>query len=77
MYILIAIIVLLIIFIPIFLIRKNKKERTITPLTSIAFAFVVAGIVFNDSRWISYSLMGIGILLSVLDIILKKRRKKN
>ena len=28
---------------------------------------VVLGIIFGDSRWISYSLIGVGVLLAVID----------
>jgi hypothetical protein len=28
---------------------------------------VVLGMVFGDSRWISYSLIGVGVLLAVID----------
>jgi hypothetical protein len=68
-YILISIIVLLIIAIILFFIKKNKNEKRITPLAGIAFGFILAGIVFGESRLVGYSLMGIGVLLAVVDII--------
>jgi amino acid transporter len=68
-YILISIIVLLIIAILIFFIKKNKKQKPLTPLAGLAFGFVIAGIIFGESRLIGYSLMGIGVLLAVIDAI--------
>ena len=56
--------------------RKNKKEKTLTPLATLAFMFILAGILFGDDRLISYSLFGIGIILAVIDVINKKKRKK-
>jgi len=75
-YILIAIIVLLIIALLMFFVKKNKKEKRITPLAGIAFGFIIAGIVFGRIRLIGYSLIGIGILLSVIDIFNKSRKSK-
>jgi hypothetical protein len=71
-YILISILVLLIIaIIMIFLSKNNKKQKPLTPLAGIAFAFIIAGICFGDNRFIGYGLMGIGVLIAIIDIILK------
>lgn len=77
-YILIAIIILLIIFILLFFVakkNKNKKQKPLTPLAGIAFAFILASIIFGEDRLISYSLIGIGILLAIVDIIIKLKKK--
>ena len=70
-YILIAIVVLLIIAILVFFVRKNKKQKPLTPLAGLAFGFIIAGIIFGESRLVSYSLLGIGILLAIIDMIKK------
>ncbi len=75
MYLLISILALLVIILVIFFVRKGKGER-ISKLGSLGLIFVLAGIVFGDERLLGYSLMGIGILLAVLDIILKTKRIK-
>ena len=75
-YILISIIVLLAIMIIVFFVKRGKKKEKLTPLASISFGFVIAGIVFADNRLIGYSLMGIGILLAVIDAIRKFRKKR-
>jgi RsiW-degrading membrane proteinase PrsW (M82 family) len=74
-YILISIVVLLIIAILVFFVKKNKKQqKPLTPLAGVAFAFIVAGILFGDNRIIGYSLMGVGVIFAIIDII--KNRKK-
>jgi hypothetical protein len=72
-YILISIIILLIIALVVFFVRKDKKRERLTPLAGIAFAFVIAGMVFGDSRLVGYSLIGVGVLLAVIDVIRKLR----
>ncbi len=69
------IVVLLIIAILVFFVRKNKKQKPLTPLASLAFGFIMAGIVFGESRLVSYSLMGTGVLLAIIDAIIKLKKK--
>ena len=54
----------------------KQKQKTLTPLAGLAFAFIILGIIFGDSRLIWYSLMGIGVLLAVIDIVKKLKKKK-
>ena len=70
-YILISILVLLVIAILIFFVSKNKKQKPLTILASLAFAFILAGIIFGESRLVGYSLIGVGVLLAIIDIIKK------
>jgi uncharacterized membrane protein len=51
----------------------HKKGKGLTPLAGLAFAFIIAGIVFGDDRLIGYSLMGTGIILATIDIIKKSK----
>lgn len=74
-YILIAIIALLIIAIVVFFVRKNKKQKPLTPLAGLAFGFIIAGIVFGDSRLVGYSLIAIGVLLAIIDAVKKMKKK--
>ena len=67
-------IVALILVAGILVFTKNKRKEKLTPLAGLAFAFVIAGIAFGDERIIGYSLMGIGIILAVVDIYLKKKK---
>ena len=75
-YILISIIALLMIFILMFFVKKNKKQKRLTPLSGLALVFVIFGIVFGDSRLTGYSLIGIGVLLAVIDSFIKLKSKK-
>lgn len=75
-YILISIVVLLIITIVVFFVRKDKKGKRLTTLASLSFVFVLAGIIFADSRLMGYSLIGAGILLAVIDIFLKSKNNR-
>jgi hypothetical protein len=74
-YIAITIVVLAIIALIMFFVKKNKKDKKLTLLASFAFGFVLSGIVFSDDRLIGYSLMGIGIILAVIDIIKQSKKK--
>ena len=76
MYIAVAIVVLIVITLLVFLISKNRKETRLTPLASLAFGIILAGILFAEDRLIGYSLIGIGILLAVVDIF-RNRNKAN
>ena len=77
-YILISIVVLLIIFVLVFFVaknKKNKKQKTFTPLAGLAFAFIILGIIFGDNRVVGYSLIGFGVLLAIIDMVRKFKRK--
>jgi hypothetical protein len=75
-YILISIVALLIIAILLFFVKKNKKREKLTPLTGVAFGFILAGIIFGEDKLVGYSLMGIGVLLAIIDIIINLKKKK-
>ncbi|MFC1685479.1 hypothetical protein ACFLZZ_00470 [Nanoarchaeota archaeon] len=74
-YIIIALVVLLVIGLVVFFLNKNKKKEKLTPLTTLAFGFILAGILFGDNRLFSYSLMGTGVVFAIIDIIMKLKKK--
>ncbi len=74
-YFAIAIVALALIAFLVFFVGKNRRAEKLTPLASIAFAFVLAGILFADNRLIGYGLMGVGVLLAVIDILNKSRKR--
>ena len=76
MYILIAVLALLIIFIMVFFVKKNKKQKPLTTLAGLAFGFILAGIIFGDNRLVGYSLIGIGVLFAIIDMVKKMRVNK-
>jgi cytochrome c biogenesis factor len=49
------------------LVLNRQKIHRISTLTMLGMTMIVLGIVFGDSRWISYSLMGAGVLFAVID----------
>jgi len=72
-YILIGIIALAGIMAVLVLTRK-KMKKPLSPLAGLAFAFIIAGLIFGENRLIGYSLMGVGVVFAVVDIV--KRTKK-
>jgi len=74
MYIAVAIVVLMILALLVFVFSKNRKVTRLTPLASLAFGFILAGILFGDNRSIGYSLMGIGALLAIVDIFRNRNK---
>ncbi len=72
-YILISVIVLAVIALVVVL-RRKKEQKPLSKLAALAFAFVIAGIVFGEDRLIGYSLMGTGVVLAVIDIIKKSNK---
>ena len=68
-YIAISIIVLLAIALIVIFVRK-KKEKTYSRLAMLGMTSVILGIIFSsEGRLISYSFMGAGVLISVIEII--------
>jgi hypothetical protein len=55
----------------------NRKEKGLSRLAGLAFAFVIAGIFLGGQRLIGYSLLGVGVILAVIDIIHKSNSKVN
>lgn len=70
-YILIAIIILAIIVCLMFWARKIRPNGRLSKLASLAFVFIIAGIIFGESRLIGYGLMGIGLVFAFIDIVKK------
>lgn len=73
-YIIISVAALVAIFLVMFLTNRRKMVKKLTPLAGLAFAFVIAGIVFGDSREVGYALMAIGVLLAFIDMIRKSKK---
>ena len=71
-YILLSIVVLGIIMV-ILVLAKKKAQKPLSKLSGIAFLFVIAGIFFGEKRLIGYSLMGIGVIFAIIDIIGKNK----
>ncbi len=77
-YIIISIIVLVVIAILAFYTGKSKRPKQLSKLAMVAMLLVIFGIVFaSQGRLISYSFMGGGVVLSVIDIIKNLRSKQS
>jgi hypothetical protein len=74
-FIAVSIAVLACIALLVFFIGKSRKENRLTPLASLAFGFVLAGILFGDDRLIGYSLFGIGVILAIIDMLKRSKSK--
>lgn len=74
-YIAIAIASLAVVALFVFVIRRNRQENRLTPLASLAFGFVLAGILFGENRSIGYGLMAVGVILAMVDIFQSSRMK--
>jgi drug/metabolite transporter (DMT)-like permease len=73
-YVLIAILALACIAAAWFFFVRPNGPTPLSPLSGVAFAFVIAGIVFGENRWVGYGLMGIGVALAILDAVRLRRR---
>ncbi len=69
--VILAIIALLVVFV-----SKRGKGKNLSKLAILAFVLIISGIVFGDDRLIGYGLIGAGILLAVIDIIVKLREQE-
>jgi len=56
--------------------NRGSESKALTPLTGLAFACIVAGIMFGDERWLGYGLMGVGVVLAVIDAVLKFKKSR-
>jgi hypothetical protein len=73
-YIAIALVVLAIIAL-FFFVNKTKTGNKLTPLAGLAFGFILAGLFLgSDDRLIGYSLLGVGVILAIIDIVRKCKR---
>jgi len=67
-YIVVSVGVLAVVALLVFLQGKGRRANRLSSLASLAFGFVIAGIIFGEERVLGYSLLGIGVLLGILDM---------
>ncbi len=73
-YIAIAIVALAIIAVAILRKNKNKPQEKLSVWSGLAFGFIFAGIIFGEIKTVGYSLMAIGGILALIDIIRKMKK---
>jgi len=73
LYIVISIASLLLLVILAIVTLRSGRPNRITPLAGLAFALILAGILFGQDRFVGYGLIGLGVVLAFLDILNKSR----
>ncbi len=73
-YLALSIVVLLVIAVLLVLVGRKRHESTLTPLSGLAFAFVVAGTLFGSDGLLGYGFMAVGVLLAVADMFSSSRQ---
>ncbi|MFC1738192.1 hypothetical protein ACFL1G_03970 [Planctomycetota bacterium] len=79
-YIIISIVVLAVIAILAIYTGKSKRPKRLSKLAMFAMLSVIFGIIsiaIDQGRLISYSFMGVGVFLSVIDIIKNLKSKQS
>ena len=72
-YLLVTIVVLAVVAVLLFVFSKDKNALKLHPLTGLAFAFILSGLLFGDDKIVGYGLMGVGVIIAVIDM---RRRSK-
>ena len=75
LYIGISVVVFLAILVLLF--SNRRKIHRISTLTMLGITMVVLGIALGDSRWTSYFLIGIGVIIAVIDAKYVKIHKES
>lgn len=73
LWLIIAIAIAIILLDVVFLTRKKKRTNEDNALLTLGMVFVALGIIFGEDRLSGYSFIGVGVLLSIIYVI--KRRK--
>jgi hypothetical protein len=74
-YLLVALIVLAMGCALVVLAGRRGRPGHLTRLAGVAFALVVAGVIFGAHRVLGYALIGTGVALAVVDIVRRARRR--
>jgi lysylphosphatidylglycerol synthetase-like protein (DUF2156 family) len=66
-------IVALVVVVALLLIARGRQYQQPSNLAIVGISLVVLGIIFGDTRVLGYSLIGVGVLLSVMEAIRNRR----
>ena len=72
-YMAVAILALLMIAVAMFFVNKDRKQKRLSPLAGLAFAFVICGIICGSERITGYALICVGLFLAVVDILISSK----
>ena len=67
-------VVALVAIVALLLIGRGKQYKKPSNLAILGMSIVVLGIIFGDSRTVGYSFIGVGVLISVVDVIRNRRQ---
>jgi hypothetical protein len=67
-------IIALVVIVVLLLIARRRQYQQPSNLAILGMCLVVLGIIFGDSRVVGYSLIGVGVLLSVVEAIRNRRQ---
>jgi len=73
-FIIVAVVVLAVVAVLTLFVNRGRPANRLTPLAGIAFGCVLAGILFGVDRVIGYSLLAVGVILAVIDLVRRSRR---
>ena len=68
-------IIALVVIVVLLLIAGGKQYKKPSNLAILGMSLVVLGIIFGDNRIVGYSFIGVGVLLSVVDIIRNRKQQ--
>jgi len=74
-FIALSVIILIIIGVLFIIAWKKKKEQQFSPFAIMGMLFIILGIVFGSDRLIGYSFLGVGVIVSVFDVVKNLKRK--
>jgi lysylphosphatidylglycerol synthetase-like protein (DUF2156 family) len=66
-------IVALVVIVALLLVARGRQYQQPSNLAVVGICLVVLGIIFGDSRVLGYSLIGVGVLLSVMEAVRNRR----
>jgi hypothetical protein len=72
-HIIFSVLVLFVIVVLFIMGSRYKKIKTLSSLAGLASAFIVVGIFFGNNSMLGFSLLAVGVILAIGDIIVKAR----
>jgi hypothetical protein len=74
-YVIVAILALAATAALVFVAGRQAGARRLSPLAGLAFALILAGLLFGENRWLGYGLLGLGVALAIGDMIYQLRTR--
>lgn len=74
-FVALSIVVLIAVALLVYLSSRKGEGKPLSPLAGLAFACILAGLVFGERHWFGYALLGAGVVLAVIDMIRKSKTK--